>query len=66
LITGSNVKITPEEVRTALKDLSFNKAIGVDQLKDMMLRTAIEKSEIITEKIAATFEKWINGEEPIP
>ena len=32
----------------------------------MMLRNAIKEKREVAQKIAVNFEKWINGEEPIP
>ena len=60
------IHITAAEVVGALKKLSFNKAIGLDQLKDQVLRQAIKGSPEVAEKLADSFQKWINGEEPIP
>jgi len=54
--TGSRILITAEDVVAALKKLSFNKAIGKDQLKDQMVRAAITESEEIATKVAAAFE----------
>ena len=63
---SSRISITADEVVKALKKLSFNKAIGLDQLKDQVLRQAIKNSPEVAEKLADSFQKWINGEEPIP
>ena len=63
---GPKISITAEEVVQALKKLSFNKAVGLDQLKDHVLRQAIKGSPEVAAKLASSFQKWINGEETIP
>ena len=63
---GSYILITAEEVKHALKKLSYNKAIGLDQLKDQVLRQSIKGSPEVAEKLAFHFSKWINNENKMP
>ena len=66
LPAGARVSITSKDVVKGLQQLSHGKAIGVDQLSDNVLRNAVISSPELAAKLAAVFERWINGEDTIP
>ena len=50
----------------AIEKLSRGKAVGVDQLKDIVLKKAMKHDPRLKWKILYVFRNWINGKEDIP
>ena len=46
----------------SVKKLSSGKACGIDKLKDVALKRAINNSEELRAKVKSKMESWLNGD----
>ena len=58
--------LSKSSLEKAIKDLSNGKAVGVDLLRDRILKESLKKSPDLRCKVLECFENWINGITDMP